>query len=86
MNNALNYLCEVSKTRVYTLNQYWGTPFKSAYGALTRVTPEEEKKRIPVNNKTIEELFKYSPKLSELKEFFQNEADGWRECGEKNMK
>ena len=82
---SINIVCMLNYKYygVYTLNQYWGTPFKSAYGALTRVTPEEEKRRVPVNNKTIEELYKYSPNLSELKEFFQNEADGWRECGEK---
>lgn len=82
---SINIVCMLNYKYygVYTLNQYWGTSFKSAYGALTRVTPEEEKRRVPVNNKTIEELYKYSPNLSELKEFFQNEADGWRECGEK---
>lgn len=69
---------------VYTLNQYWGTPFKSAYGALTRVKPNEEKERVPVTNDTLQELYKYSPKLAEVQDFFEGiEGEKWRLCGER---
>ena len=69
---------------VYTLNQYWGKAFESAYGALTRVLPEQEKKRVPVTNKTLQKLYKFSPKLAELQSFFEGqESQGWKLCGER---
>lgn len=69
---------------VYTLNQYWGKPFKSAYGALTRVEPNEKKERVPVNKDTLQTLYQYSPKLAELQEFFESvEGKRWEMCGEK---
>ena len=69
---------------VYTLNQYWGVPFKSAYGALTRVEPNEKKERVPVNKDTLQRLYQYSPKLAELQEFFESvEGKRWEMCGEK---
>lgn len=69
---------------VYTLNEYWGKPFKSAYGALTRVIPRKEKTRVPVTNETLQKLYLHSPKLAELQNFFEGEkANKWRNCGEK---
>ncbi len=69
---------------VYTLNQYWGVPFKSAYGALTRVEPNEKKERVPVNKDTLQRLYQYSSKLAELQEFFESvEGKRWEMCGEK---
>ena len=83
---SINIVCAINYKYygVYKLNQYWGTEFKSAYGALTRVHPEEEKTRVPVTNETLQKLYEFSPRLSELQNFFESsEADGWRVCGEK---
>ena len=83
---CINTICIINYQYygVYTLNQYWGEPFKEAYGALIRVIPEEEKARVPVTNETLQRLYQYSPKLAELQEFFDGpEAERWRACGER---
>ena len=68
---------------VYTLNQYWGKEFKEAYGALTRVIPEERIRRVPVTKNVMEKIYKISPKFAELKEFFNGEnGKKWQYCGE----
>ena len=68
---------------VYELNQYWGKDFKAAYGALTRVKPEQEIDRVPVTQDTLEKLYELSPKLSELRDFFNgNMGKEWQMCGE----
>lgn len=51
---------------VFELNQYWNTSFKSAYGALTRVTPEQRKERVPVTRETLKRIYEISPKFNEL--------------------
>lgn len=67
---------------VYTLNQYWGKSFKSAYGALLRVKPEEEKQRVPITRETMNKLYEISPKFAELKDFMEGEkGDNWRDIG-----
>lgn len=67
---------------VYTLNEYWGEAFKSAYGALLRVKPEEEKQRVPITRETMNRLYELSPKFAELKEFLEGEdGDNWRNIG-----
>lgn len=67
---------------VYTLNEYWGEAFKSAYGALLRVKPEEEKQRVPITRETMNRLYELSPKFAELKEFLEGEeGDNWRKIG-----
>lgn len=67
---------------VYTLNQYWGKAFQSAYGALLRVKPEEEKQRVPITRETMKRLYEVSPKFAELKDFLEGEkGDDWREIG-----
>ena len=82
---SINIICIINYKYygVYTLNQYWGKAFKSAYGALTRVLPEEEKERVAVTNETLQILYELSPKLAELQSFFEGpESEGWRHCGE----
>lgn len=67
---------------VYTLNQYWGKAFQSAYGALLRVKPEEEKQRVPITHETMKGLYEVSPKFAELKDFLEGEeGDDWRDIG-----
>lgn len=67
---------------VYTLNQYWGKAFQSAYGALLRVKPEEEKQRVPITHETMKRLYEVSPKFAELKDFLEGEeGDDWRDIG-----
>lgn len=62
---------------VFELNQYWGREFKEAYGALTRILPEEEIKKVPVTSDMLEKAYKISPKFRELKEYFEKETYGW---------
>lgn len=67
---------------VHTLNQYWGKAFQSAYGALLRVKPEEEKQRVPITHETMKRLYEVSPKFAELKDFLEGEeGDDWRDIG-----
>lgn len=67
---------------VYTLNQYWGKAFQSAYGALLRVKPEEEMQRVPITHETMKRLYEVSPKFAELKDFLEGEeGDDWRDIG-----
>lgn len=58
---------------VFELNQYWNTSFKSAYGALTRVTPEQRKERVPVTRETLHRVYEISPKFNELKDYLESE-------------
>ena len=68
---------------VYTLNQYWGTSFKKAYGALTRVIPNEKIKRVPVTKESMQRIYEISPKFKELEDFFEGEmGKKWEECGQ----
>ena len=83
---SINIICIINYKYygVYTLNQYWGTPFKSAYGALTRIKPETEIDRVPVTNETMNILYDNSDKFAELKEFFEgSQGKAWSMCGEK---
>lgn len=67
---------------VYTLNQYWGKAFKSAYGALLNVMPKEEKRRVPITRETMNRIYEVSPKFAELKDFFEGEeGENWRDIG-----
>ena len=82
--SSTNIVCAINYKYygVYTLNQYWGKAFKSAYGALTRAGTEE-KQRVPVTTETLQELYGYSSKLVELKDFFEgSEGEKWEQCGE----
>lgn len=84
---SINTICFINYKYygVYTLNQYWGKEFKEAYGALTRVIPEEQKIRVPVTNETMDKIYEVSPKFAELREFFEGEkGKSWSNCGEKN--
>lgn len=81
----INIICLINYKYygIYTLNQYWGTSFKKAYGALTRVIPEKEIKRVPVTSETMKRIYEISPKFRELKEFFEGEGGKkWQECGQ----
>lgn len=81
---SINLICILNYKYygVYTLNQYWGKAFQSAYGALLRVKPEEEKQRVPVTRETMNRLYEVSPKFAELKDFFEGEeGDNWRDIG-----
>lgn len=67
----------------FQINQYWGEEFKEAYGALLRITPEKEIKRVPITKDAIKKAYEVSPKFSELKEFFEGrKGKGWSNCGE----
>lgn len=82
---AINIVCFINYRYygVYTLNQYWGKPFKSAYGALTRIIPSDEIDRVPVTEETMQRLYKVSPKFAELEEFFEGkDGEKWILCGE----
>ena len=67
---------------VYTLNQYWGKAFQSAYGALLRVKPEKEIERVPITRETMNRLYEVSPRFAELKDFLEGEeGNDWRNIG-----
>lgn len=81
---VINLICALNYKYygVYTLNQYWGNAFESAYGALLRVKPEEEKQRVPITRETMNKLYETSPKFAELKDFLEGkEGDDWRDIG-----
>ena len=81
---SINIVCLLNYKyyEVYTLNQYWGKAFQSAYGALLRVKPEEEKQRVPITHETMKRLYEVSPKFAELKDFLEGEeGDDWRDIG-----
>ena len=83
---SINAICLINYKNygVYTLNQYWGKPFKSAYGALLRVKPEEEKKRVPITHETMKRLYELSPKFAELQDFLEGPRGyEWRNIGAK---
>lgn len=67
---------------VFELNQYWGREFKEAYGALTRIIPEEEIEKVPVTSDALEKAYEISPKFRELKEYFDEETYNWAICGD----
>lgn len=67
---------------IFELNQYWGEEFKEAYGALTRIIPEENIKKVPVTSDMLEKAYKVSPKFAELKEYFEKETFNWAMCGD----
>lgn len=81
---SVNIICVLNYKYygIYTLNQYWGNAFTSAYGALLRVKPEEEKQRVPITRETMNRLYELSPKFAELKDFLEGEeGDNWRNMG-----
>ena len=81
---SINIVCAINYKYygVYTLNQYWGKAFQSAYGALLRVKPEEEIKTVPITGETMQRIYEVSPKFAELKDFLEGEkGDEWRDIG-----
>ncbi len=67
---------------VFELNQYWGKPFKEAYGALTRIVTSEEKERVPITREALKKAYEISPKFAELEEYLEGEeGKKWAECG-----
>ena len=70
---------------VFQLNQYWGKEFKEAYGALTRINPEEEIEKVPVTTECLEKAYEISPKCRELKEYFDGELVNWAMCGDGSL-
>ena len=86
---SINMVCLLNKYYygVYIFNQYWGKEYKEAYGALTRIKPKEEIKRVPVTKETMERLYEVSPKFSELRAFFEgNGGKNWALVRRKNWK
>ena len=71
---------------VFQLNQYWGKEFKEAYGAFTRIIPEQKIKKVPVTSDMLEKAYKISPKCKELKEYFDKETVNWAKCGDGSLK
>lgn len=58
---------------VFELNQYWGKEFKEAYGALTRIKVNEEKKKVPITREALSIGYEISPTFAELKEYLEGE-------------
>ena len=68
---------------VFELNQYWSKEFKEAYGAITRVIPNEIYSKVPVSQETIKRICEISPKFKEIEEYLTGEeADKWSKCGD----
>lgn len=67
---------------VFQLNQYWSKEFKEAYGAMTRVLPEEEIEKVPVTRKTMQKLSEISPAFSEISTDLQTSTFKWSLCGD----
>ncbi len=68
---------------VFQLNQYWGKEFKEAYGALTRIIPEKQKRKVPITRETLKKAYEVSPKFAELEEYLEGEeGKEWAKCGD----
>ena len=68
---------------VIQLNQYWGKEFKEAYGALTRIIPEKQKRKVPITRETLKKAYEVSPKFAELEEYLEGEeGKEWAKCGD----
>lgn len=67
---------------VFQLNQYWGKEFKEAYGALTRILPEEEIPKVPVTKDALEKAYEISPKFNALRNYFERYTFKWAVCGD----
>ena len=67
---------------VFQLNQYWSREFKEAYGAMTRIIPEEEINKVPVTKETIKQLATISPTFKEIEKSLSQSALGWSLAGD----
>ena len=68
---------------VFELNQYWGREFKEAYGALTRIKVDEERRKVPITRKALSIGYEVSPTFGELKDYLEGEGGrGWAACGD----
>ena len=68
---------------VFQLNQYWGKELKEAYGALTRIIPEKQKRKVPITRETLKKAYEVSPKFAELEEYLEGEeGKEWAKCGD----
>lgn len=56
--------------------------FKHAYDGLLRIKPDDYRPRVPVTRKTLQKLYKLSPKMQELKPYLENTADKLGFAGE----
>ncbi len=69
---------------LYAKTEFDAKPFKSAYGALSRVKSGESLPKVPVSKQTREEIYKISPAFSELEPYLEGEIGGmWAKLGEK---
>jgi hypothetical protein len=69
---------------LYAKTEFDAKPFKAAYGALSRVKPDEALPKVPVPKQTRMEIYKLSPAFSELKPYLEGEiGDMWAQLGEK---
>lgn len=67
---------------VFQLNQYWGKEFKEAYGAFTRIIPDERLSKVPVTTDALEKAYEVSSKCMELKEYFDRTIPMWAKLGD----
>lgn len=67
---------------VFKLNQYWSKEFKEAYGAMTRVLPEQEIEKVPVTRETIRKIGEISPTFKNIKAQILNSSLRWSLCGD----
>ena len=85
-HSIIQILCKGSDYKnygVFELNQYWSKEFKEAYGAITRVIPNEIYSKVPVSQETIKRICEISPKFKEIEEYLTGEeADKWSKCGD----
>jgi hypothetical protein len=65
--NILNYF----NYGIYAKTEMDARSFKSAYGALLRVTPKEVKRYVPVTEWTRRNIYKISPAFMELADYFE---------------
>ena len=67
---------------VFQLNQYWSREFKEAYGAMTRIIPEEEIDKVPVTKDTIKQIATISPTFKQIEKVLSQSALGWSLSGD----
>lgn len=62
---------------VFRTNDILSTPFKKAYGAMTRVTPTTWYPRVPLTQETRERIYQESPLFEKLREELESTSLSW---------
>lgn len=78
-------VCTINKTYYgwFGTVEFRSSEFQDAYGALIRVIPEKEYKKVPVTRETLKQLYPLSPSLRQLEPYIEGgAAESWAKASE----